>query len=52
MDVDVSTTFVSEPSVKRFESDSIDDVSGLLDSLMERLASVGLDGLLDFASPA
>jgi len=52
LDVDSSTTFVSEPSVKRFESDSIADVSGLLDSLMERLASVGLDGLLDFASPA
>ena len=47
LDIDSATTANQTPVVRRFEQDSVDDPDGLLDGIMQRLADVGLDGLLD-----
>ena len=43
---DSSTTFARTPTIRRVEHSTIPDMEGLLDSIMSRFASVGLDGLL------
>lgn len=44
---DANSSFSRTPTIRRFESDTISDVDGVLDSVMSRLATAGLDGLLD-----
>jgi hypothetical protein len=47
LDIDDATTSSRTPVIRRFEQDSVDDADGVLDGIMQRLADVGLDNLLD-----
>ena len=47
LDIDTATTSAQAPVIRRFELDSVEDADDVLDGIMQRLADVGLDNLLD-----